>query len=687
MRLESLPAFALALAVAAPGSVRAEDGVGDLPKIKERKVLRALVPGLGEESLPRAGSPLALDRELVAELAGRLGLEVQIIAVGGYDQLIPSLTGGKGDVIVAQLTATEERKKLVEFCRSAEAVAEMLVGKKGAPDLPKTVKDLAGREVHVRASSAYAETLKKLAAKDAPGLKIVAVPETLDTEAIVYDVTRGTRPLTVADSHLLSNIETYNADAVGLFPLAENRPIAWAVRKDSAQLRTAIDGFLTERALTQHLSKTFTTDLDGIKQRGAIRVLTRNNAISYFLFKGEPYGFEYELAKMIAKDLKLRLEIVVPPSHELLIPWLNEGRGDFIAASMTHTPEREAEVAFSRAYLFVDEVLVRKTGVRAELKEPKDLCGQTVHVRKSSSYAQTVDATAKAAGCAITIAPEGEDQETEAILQKVGEGVIPLTVSDSHILDVERTYQKTVEAAFPLSDPKAKKEIAFAIRRTNPQLKQYLDGFVKKNYQGLEYNMAKKRYFENARQISVALNQSDAKSGQSSKYDPVIRSHAKEYNLDWRLLAAQAYAESHFDPEAKSWVGAVGLFQVMPTTGESLGFSNLHDPDQGAHAGIKYDDQLMKQFEPEIEFKQRLRFTLAAYNVGMGHVIDARRLAAELGLDPNKWFKNVETAMLLLEKPEYAKKARHGFCRGSEPVGYVSKIQSSYDEYAKTLPP
>jgi membrane-bound lytic murein transglycosylase F len=390
---------------------------------------------------------------------------------------------------------------------------------------------------------------------------------------------------------------------------------------------------------------------------------------------------------MIAKDLKLRLELVVPPSHEQLIPWLLEGRGDLIAASLTKTPDREQQVAFSKPYLFTDELLVRKAGgSMASIKEPKDLCTKSVHVRASSAYKKTLEQLASKLGCQIKIVPESEEVETEETLEKVWEGVIPLTVADSFILDVERAYRSALEPVFAINGD-AKNEIAFAVRPANKALRDYLDGFVKKTYRGVEYNVAKKKYFESPRDMVQALEKQDAKSGQLSKYDPIIRNYSKQYGFDWRLMAAQAYAESHFDPEAKSWVGAIGLFQVMPATGQSLGFSNLHDPDQGTHAGIKYVDQLMRQFEPDLDYKQRVRFALAAYNVGMGHVIDARRLAADRGLDPNHWFKNVEAAMLLLGKPQYAKSARHGFCRGTEPVEYVSRIQTSYDEYSKLLPP
>ena len=151
-------------------------------------------------------------------------------------------------------------------------------------------------------------------------------------------------------------------------------------------------------------------------------------------------------------------------------------------------------------------------------------------------------------------------------------------------------------------------------------------------------------------------------------------------------MAAQAFHESGFDPNAKSWVGALGLFQVMPATGQEMGITELVDPPEGGvRAGIMYLDRQIKRMDPTIPYRQRVRFALAAYNVGYGHLVDARRLAAEIGLDPDRWFGNVENAIALLEDPQYHTKARYGYCRGTEPALYVSRIQNTYDNYVKIV--
>lgn len=653
---------------------------GDLPKLRERGTLRVLIEDDSEEFLPREGVSNRLDRRLAEEFAERQGLKLELIQLDDFDALIPALREGKADIIAADLTVTKARSEQVAFTWPLRTVSEVVIGKKGADGLPRSVEELAGREIHVRESSSFAETLRGLGEK-APGLKIVGAPEHLHPEEIAWAVSRGERPLTVIDSHMLRAVKAYNDQVEELFTLAEGRQIAWAVRQENPELKAALDTFLQERMMTSHATRRFTGDLQEIRKRKVLRVLTRNNPVTYFLHRGRQFGFDFELASLLAKDLGVRLEMVVPPSRDQLIPWLLEGRGDLIAAGMTATEERAKEVAFSRPYLFADEVLVQHASAEA-IDAPEKLTGKKITVRASSSYRATLEALRQAHG-PFEIIDAPEEVETEELIAQVANGEIDITVADSHLLQAELAWRDDVKGTLVLSggSEETQKQIAFAMRPSNPELKAYVDGFVKKTYRGLEYNMAKRRYFENKRQIARAAEERSGRTGRISQYDPIIQKYATNYGFDWRLLAAQAYQESRFNPNATSWVGALGLFQVMPATGRSLGFTNLTDPDEGTHAGVKYMAKLVRDLDPKIPPKQRIRFALAAYNAGIGHLIDARRIARERGLDPNKWFGNVEKAMLELEKPAVYRKARFGYCRGSEPVKYVSNIQTLYGSY------
>jgi membrane-bound lytic murein transglycosylase F len=666
------PADPEVVEVAATGApereVRLE--VGDLDSIVASGKLRVLTMGSAEVVLPRAGPSSTTDLELAVRFAESLGLEAEPVGVERYEDLIPWLLEGKGDVIASRMAVTPTRAQKVAFSRPTSVVSELLVGKTGTEGLPKGPEDLAGRTVTVRLSSSFHESLQAL--KVAP--TIAAAPEDRDTESLVHDVSAGTLALTVADSDLFEHIAAYNPEAQALFPIATGRQIAWAVRPGNPKLKAAADAFLMSQAMTAHARVASTGDLDALKKRGSLRVLTRNNAVSYFLHQGTQRGFDYELIKMFAKEHGLRLDVIVPPHANDLIPWLLEGKGDVIAAQMAVTDSRQEKIAFSEPYLFVDEVLVQHVS-EPPLTTLSELRGKTIVVRKSSSYRSTLDALAATHG-PFTIVDADEELETEQLVAMVGRGEIAMTVADSTIAKNELAHRSDIQVSLSLTD---EDPIAFGVRKENAALAKALDAFVQQHYRKLDYNVIRQRYFESAQTAEFA--QDMEKVGQLSPYDDLIKLRSEQYGLDWRLMASQAYQESRFDPAAKSWSGAMGLFQVMPRTGAELGFTELHDPEQGVHAGIKYMAKLIDQFDEDLPFKQRVRFALASYNVGKGHVEDARRLAVKMGLNPNKWFGHVEKAMLRLADPKVARTTKYGYCRAEEPVNYVSEIQTRYENY------
>jgi len=658
---------------------------GDLREIRERGTLRVLVPTLPEDDLQRAGSPGAEDREMALAFAARLGLGCEFVSVDSRSEILERLEQGYGDLVTAQLTMTPERDERLRFTRPTSVVDEWLVGRRGELDLPRDVEALAGMEIHVRRSSSFAETLRDLSRARGIGIRMVFVDEALDTETIAYQVSRGERPLTVVDSNLLASIETYNSDLEPLFVLARGRELAWVVRNEAQELAGALDAFIIERQLTDHRTDDRTTgDLDSVRARGSLRVITLNNPVHYFLYRGRQMGFDYEIASLAAKRLGVRLELLVPPSRDLAFEWLLAGRGDFIAATLTATPERRESLAFSRPYLFVEEIVVRRARTVQKLASVYELRGRAVHAWKSSSHYQTLLKWIPKVG-PFDIEPIPEDMEYEEILDRVGSGEYRLAVVDSLVLEAELPHRDDVAAAFSISAGQPQ-PIAFALRPGNPRLQEFLDGFVTNLVGSLELNDARDRYFRRSRGLDRAKARNSPGGGRLSPYDEILKAHSKRYGLDWRLMAAQAYQESLFNPDAQSWAGAKGLFQLLPSTGLELGVEDLNDPDAGVHAGILYMHKILEQLERRIPLKHRLRFALAAYNAGLGHLQDARRLAAEEGLDPDKWFGHTEKAMLLLSQPRYYQRARYGYVRGSETVRYVSAIQNRYDHYVTLVP-
>ena len=651
---------------------------GDLPELRPRGALRAIVPLEPIAYMPRQGEQVTLTYDIARELAEALNLNPVLVQVGDFSKMTGKLLEGEGDIVLASLTITPERQERAAFSVPYMYVDEFLVTKSGGKK-PETISDLGGMEISVRKSSSYQRTLIELQ-KKVPSLRIRHVPETLNIEALLDGVARGDYEATVSDSHLWYALSSYYDSLTTPLVLAMDRPIAMMMRPGDTQLKTKVDEFLLAQHFSRERQHEFTDDLPGLIERGRLRMITRNNAMTYFIHRGLQVGFEYELMKKFASEHGLRLEIVIPKSHAELLSHLNEGKGDVVAAAMTITPERQAEADFTRPYNEVEEVVV----VRADddsIASLSDLAGRTFHVRASSSFYSTLTALQDSVeGLRIIKLPD--DIETEEILAGVESGRYDLTIADSNLLDVERSYGRRLRAAFSIKSTM----LGWAVRKDNPALLVSLNKYIRREKGGLYFNMMKKRYFENERGIARAKDSTRVGlSGQLSPYDDLAKKYSRQYGQDWRLITAQMYQESKFNPDAVSWVGAMGLMQVMPKTGLHLGFTDLEDPEQGIHAGTKYMHQLIERFDLEIPAQSRIRFALASYNVGYGHLLDARRLAREMGWDPNRWFGNVEQAMRLLSQPAYFERARYGYCRGGQPVHYVEKVQSLYDAYVAVL--
>ena len=649
---------------------------GDLPEIKEKGFIRFLVYGEAGY-LARDGDPRVAEQALASEFAKKLGLEPLFVPVAEQEDLISELNEGNADVIVASLAITPERSERIAFSRPIRFVDQLVVIRASDTSI-QSLEDIDGQGVTVRASSSYAESLRELKDK---GIIIKPAPENADTFDLLQKVGRGEEKITVADSDIFAAALSFAPNIRSPFKLKEKQAIAWGMRKTSTKLKSALDAFLVEHALTEFKKDAYFADLQEIKKRKVLRVLTRNTSTTFFIYKGEQLGFDYELAREFAKSLDVRLEIIIPPSREALFQYLDEGRGDIIAAGMTRTPVREQKYAFSAPYQFVNELLIVPVN-DTTTKGLSDLKGKKISVRKSSSYYQTLASLQDELGFEVEILPE--DLETEDILNRVAARKITATLADSNIVEVALTYNDDIRSVGSVGDLK---EIGWVMRKDQPKLDAAADEFLKKLYKGVFYNITVKKYFKDAKSIRATTSKfRPDKEGQLSPYDNITKKHSRSYELDWRLITAQMYQESRFDPNAKSWVGAKGLMQVMPRTAQELKIKNVVDPDQGILAGIKLMARYSAFFNnPDIKAKDRIRFALASYNCGPGHVYDARQLAKDMGLNQNKWFQNVEKAMLLLSKPEIAKKVRYGYCGCGEPVKYVSEIQSRYDSYVKVV--
>ncbi|MBY6190114.1 transporter substrate-binding domain-containing protein [Microbulbifer agarilyticus] len=667
---------------------------GDLAEIHQQGTLRLLAPkGLEEESLPRDGLPTAEWRALAEKFAEQRGLAVQWIYVDNFADLIPALREGRGDVIAVNFTRTEQRAEQVLYIRPLKYVQEQLITRRKQGSAPEQVTEAEPVKVAVRKGSAFEETISELAESSSNKLQVSLQAQILDEpisqDELLGGVADGTFAATIIDSNLsavlLEDFPTLKAENLS----DRRRAIAWAVRSNAVALGQALNEFLTEEHLVAAQQRNSARrDWAQIKESKTLRVLTRNHPASYFMWRGELMGFDYDLLKRFAKDHGLRLSMVVPGHDVDLAEALAEGMGDVIAASMTVTdPRKQQGLVFTRPYMQVTEQLIAAVDNTQELAVPvaERLIGQSVAVNPLNSYYSSLEALAALqSGVAegegskpVNILPI-QGATTEQLIDAVAEGRYDYTVADSHLVQIEQTYRDDFVVVGDLSEEQA---IAWAVRDDQPELLGKLNDFLNKYYRGLFFNVTYNKYFKEEKFIKGKQGQRLRDTTELSPYDPLVRKHAVPADLDWRMVVSQMYQESRFNPKARSFAGARGLMQVMPRTGKQLGISDLYHPENSIRAGVSYLGWLEERFPSSLPFDQKIYFSLAAYNAGHGHVRDARVLAKKLGKDPNRWFDNVEEAMLLLSKPQYYKKARFGYVRGREPVNYVREIRDRYFGY------
>ncbi len=436
-----------------------------------------------------------------------------------------------------------------------------------------------------------------------------------------------------------------------------------------------------------HHTKAYHDDLPGLLEKKYIRVLTTLNRTNFFISEGHLVGYEYALLKdyekhlnrqIQNKDLKIVLEFIPVARDQLMLNLLN-GYGDIAAAGLTITEGRKKKVNFTDPYLTdVDEIVVTTQGKFA-LNTLDDLSGETVYVRKSSSYYQSLvqlnDHLRRNRKRAVKIQLLSEDLETESILEMVNSGAIGITVADSHIA---RIWSGILENITVHDDIILREgsQIAWMVRKENPELLASLNEFLKTRKKGTLFgNIYFDRYFNSMEMLnspSVVQEWEKVK-----KYQNLILKYAEAYDFDWRLILAVAFQESGLNHSRKSRAGAVGLMQVLPSTArdKKINIDRIDRVENNIHAGVKYLAFLRDHYfsDETISPRARLRFTLAAYNAGPAKIQDARALAQTMGLDENRWFRNVEIAVLRTV--------------GQETVRYVSNINKYYALYQVLIDP
>lgn len=415
------------------------------------------------------------------------------------------------------------------------------------------------------------------------------------------------------------------------------------------------------------------TAVDRLRERGRLVVITQNSQHSYYIDRGEPHGFEYELAQAFAADLGVELEVATP-QWSRMVPMLRDGAASVIAAAFTNTAARREEVLFSHPYMFVRQHLIVHSSKRS-VRRMADMNGMTVHVRTGTSYESRLREL-KAGGLQIDVSAHPE-RPTEDLIRAVAEQEIAATVADTHVARLNRRYYPNARIAFHISGPQP---LAWAVRPGEHSLRRAINQFFERIKHDGTYERIHERYYGHTEvfdYFDIAVFHRRVQT-RLPEYEAIFKQEARAFGFDWRFIAAMAYQESHYHPLATSYTGVRGIMQVTLDTAREMGIRDRLDPGQSIHAGVKYLAGLRARFDDIPTERDRLLFALAAYNVGYGHVRDAQQLAGQQGFDPRRW-RSLEESLPLLAHPEYYRDLPHGYARGHEPVRYVKRILSYYD--------
>ncbi|TXE18071.1 transporter substrate-binding domain-containing protein [Psychroserpens burtonensis] len=438
-------------------------------------------------------------------------------------------------------------------------------------------------------------------------------------------------------------------------------------------------------------------DLEAIKKDGKLTALTVYSGTSYFLYKGQPMGYEFELLKRFAKHLELELEIVVVNNLDELITKLNNGEGDILAHGLAITKNRQASVTFTNYLYLTKQVLVQKkpdnwrsmhwhTLENSLIQDAIELLEDTVSIRKGSSYSERITNLSEELGGTITISPLSGQMATDEIIKQVAKGNIKYTIADNNIAKIMASYYPILDIEVPVS---FSQRIGWATRKNSPDLLKATNLWLEDIKTEVDYNVIYNKYFKNKKDFRRRVKSDfySLNKEEISPYDDLIQTHAENIDWDWRLVASLIYQESRFDPNNSSWANAKGLMQLMPKTAEELGVVDRSDPIQSIKGGTKYLNQIWKRFENITDSIQRTKFTMASYNCGLYHVKDAQKLATDRGLDALVWDDNVEDMILALSHPKNYNDPiiKYGYVRGVEPYNYVNQIFERYAHYTQFI--
>ena len=406
--------------------------------------------------------------------------------------------------------------------------------------------------------------------------------------------------------------------------------------------------------LSELVKEHWTGDLDGMIQRNLIRVLVVENRTHYFVDGAELRGLAYDALELFEDELNRKLGRRAIPVNVVylsvhrgeIVQALLEGRGDLAVANLTITPERLAQVDFGRPWVSDAREIVVTGPASPPLEDLTDLSGQSVLVHPTSSYASSLEALnerlSKEGQPPVDVAPAPEALEGADLLEMLNAGLVPLVVVDDHLA---LFWAKVFDSITPREDLVLREQgqIAWAFRKGSPKLRAEVDAFVERHPVGsLITNMKLNEYLRSTRYVQGTSGEAERRRFQ--EVSPLFKKYAPVYGFDWMLLLAQGYQESRLDQSARSSTGAIGIMQVLPSTGKEMDVGDIRQADANVHAGVKYLRSMLERnfADATLKGEDQALFAFASYNAGPARVARLRAEAKEKGLDPNVWFDHVE---------------------------------------------
>ncbi|MDY0076907.1 MAG: transporter substrate-binding domain-containing protein [Bacteroidales bacterium] len=437
--------------------------------------------------------------------------------------------------------------------------------------------------------------------------------------------------------------------------------------------------------------------LQQIINRRKLVALTDYNSINYYIYRGEPMGYQYEMLEKFTKHLGIQLELRIEENLEKGFKLLEKGDVDVIAMGLTVTGKRKSQFDFTDPLIITRQVLVQrmpkgwqKMSTRDQierklLRSSLELAGKTIHVEAGSIFKRRLETLMDEIADTIYIIED--KREVEDLIAAVANGEIDYTVADEHIALINEQVYPGIDTKMPISFPQ---KLAWALKKEEDkallnEINLWLNAFNDTFEARVIYN----KYFKSSRVRYLAKSEyTSFNEGHLSAYDETIKEVAGEIKWDWRLLASLIYQESEFKPEVVSWAGAYGLMQLMPVVMEQFGIDSTASPEEQIRIGGKFIQYLDRQIPASVtDSTERIKFILASYNAGVGHVLDARRLAKKYKKNPNVWTGETDFFMLNKSKPAFYHDSvvYYGYARGEETYAFVEQITDRYDHYRNLI--